>query len=1040
MTSNFTNFHWPELPKRWLLRPWIFCIFLCGFQTVAFSQQRTIQGVVTSENSEPLPGVNILIKGTSNGTTTGINGAYTLEASQGDVLVFSFIGYQQQEVTVGSQTTIDLSMNEDMQSLSEVVIIGYGAEKKVNVIGSVETISTKEITAAPVGTVSNALAGRLPGLIVRQPQGEPGADAADLLIRGVGTLGNSSPLIIIDGVEGRDINAVNASDIESISVLKDASAAIYGARAANGVILVTTKRGTTGVPQINYSVFAGFLTPTWLPGQTDAATYAQMVREYETYAGVSEANLRYSLEDIEKYKSGEYPWTHPNTDWNEVVLRDFSHTNTHNLSINGGSEKVTYYGAFGYHHTDGIYNNDATDFKRFNVKLNVNFKVNKYLNVGLDLNEIQENRMASAMDRETIFNVINQAKPTDPAYWPNGQPAPGSFGFGYQPALISSFDYGFNDRKAFKSYNTINAALKIPGVEGLTLSSYYSYDIDFNKGKLFSQPVYGYTLDRGAYLAAGNTGSEDGSAFLTRASSNAPRELTDTYGDANRKLWNVKLDYVTKINDVHNISAFVAYEQFENYGHEIESYRTGFISNELPYVFAGGNVNKDNDGDVSTDARVNYFGRLSYNFKEKYLFQFTLRRDGSLRFSEESGRWGTFPSVLAGWIVTQEDFMNDSFIDFLKLKASWGRMGNDRVDPFQYLASYSFGDGGVYGTGGAYYNSLYQNVTPNPSITWELANTSNVGFEASFFNDFFLNADFFYQRRSRILVERNASVPDFAGISLPSENFGIVDSRGFEIELGYQAQKTDISYGLSGNFAFARNKVVEFDEPAQQVPWQVRTGHPIGSRLLHKAVGIFRDQEHVNSLPHVLGAIPGDVIIKDVSGDGKITAEDRILFDQTSVPEVTYAVSMNFSYRAFRLTALVTGVGTAWRQMLGSQQGSAGNYYQFQADGRWTPENPDATKPRTANGWSPYWRSGSFRTDVEFQNMEFARLKNVELSYTLPRNLQDAVLLSNAQIFLSGQNLFLIYASQGVWDPEFSAGRDNYPIMKVFTLGARVSF
>lgn len=302
MIPNFTNSHWPELSKRWLLRPWMICILLCGFQTIAFAQQRTIQGVVTSENSEPLPGVNILIKGTTNGTTTDVSGSYTLQASQGDVLVFSFIGYQQREVTVGSQTTINVSMNEDMQSLSEVVIIGYGAEKKVNVIGSVETISTKQITAAPVGTVSNALAGRLPGLIVQQPQGEPGADAASLLIRGRGTLGNSSPLIIIDGVEGRDINAVNADDIESISVLKDASAAIYGARAANGVILVTTKRGTTGAPQINYSTFAGFLTPTWLPAQTDAATYAQMVREYETYDGVAEANLRYSLEDIEKYK------------------------------------------------------------------------------------------------------------------------------------------------------------------------------------------------------------------------------------------------------------------------------------------------------------------------------------------------------------------------------------------------------------------------------------------------------------------------------------------------------------------------------------------------------------------------------------------------------------------------------------------------------------------------------------------------------------------------------------------------------------------
>ncbi len=289
-------------------------------------------------------------------------------------------------------------------------------------------------------------------------------------------------------------------------------------------------------------------------------------------------------------------------------------------------------------------------------------------------------------------------------------------------------------------------------------------------------------------------------------------------------------------------------------------------------------------------------------------------------------------------------------------------------------------------------------------------------------------------------MARNASVPDFAGISLPNENFGIVDSKGFELELGYKNQKTDFSYGISGNLAYAKNKIVEFDEPAQMVSWQARTGHPIGATLLYKSAGIFRDVDQINKTPHVTGAIPGDVIIEDYNKDGKISADDRILFDKTSVPEITYGVSMNFRYKSLELTALVTGVGTTWRQMLGSQQGLSGNYYQFQADGRWTPDNINATKPRTPNGWRPYWRSNSYRTDVEYQNMEFARMKNVQLSYSLPKRFRDAVKLNNAQIFISGQNLFLIYASQGIWDPEFSANRDNYPIMKVFTIGANVSF
>jgi TonB-linked SusC/RagA family outer membrane protein len=935
-----------------------------------------------------------------------------------------------------------LSINlEDVNaSLNEVVVIGYGQQKKLNVIGSVETVGPKEIMAAPVGAVSNALAGRLPGLTVQQPQGEPGADEAILQIRGVGTLGNSSPLIIIDGIEGRNMNSLNANDIESISVLKDASAAIYGARAANGVILITTKRGRSGKSVVNYNFYTGLSTPTWLPKMTDAATYATMVREMQKYDGVAEANLRYTLADIEKYRSGEFPWTHPNTDWNKISLKKFSKTSNHNLSINGGTEAVTYYASLGYFNAGGLYKNDASDFSRYNVKLNVSAKLNKYLTVGLDLNAFQENRMSSPVTRENIFNLINQSRPTDYGFFPNGSLATGSFGIGNHPTRIASLDNGFNDRIAFKSNNIINASLKIPGIKGLTLSSYYAYDIDINKAKFFTKSVTGNTFNRAAYLAAGNTGKEDGSAFITPTTQGSVA-LTDSYGDAKRKLFNAKLDYVTSIKEVHNLSAFVAYESFESTGAGITASRTGFNSDALPYLFAGPNTNKDNSSFVNTDARINFFGRISYDYKEKYLVQFAMRRDGSLRFSRESGRWGTFPSVLAGWIISKEDFWKIKAVNFLKIKASWAKMGNDQIAPFQYLASYSFSTGGVFGAARTYNNGLLQNVTPNPFITWEVANATNLGFESMFFgNKLFLNVDVFNNRRSEILIRRNASVPDFSGISLPSENYGIVDNKGFEVELGYKNQKGKFSYGLSGNLAYARSKIVEFDEPAQNVPWQVRTGHPIGATLLHEAIGIFRDVDQINKTPHVTGAIPGDVIIRDVNNDGKIDANDRVLFDKAGFPEITYGVNLSIGYKAFELTALATGVGTTWRQMLGSQQGLSGNYYQFQADGRWTPDNPNATKPRTPNGWLPYWRSNSFRTDMEYQDMEFARLKNLQISYTLPQKLRDAVKIKNAQIYLSGQNLFLIYASQGIWDPEFSGNRDNYPIMRVFTIGANVTF
>ncbi len=1044
-----------------------FVLFIGGYSV--FAQSKMISGQITDQQTgAPMSGVSVTVKGNTNGTSTNINGNFSIDAPVNGTLVVSSVGYGTIELPVNNRSVINSTISTDNTSLNEVVVIGYGREKKVNVIGSIATISSKEITAAPVSSVSNALAGRLPGAIVQQRSGEPGSDAASILIRGIGTLGNSAPLVVIDGIPGRDVNSnqisndygtqtidgsagrdlnsINPEDIESISVLKDASAAIYGARAANGVILVTTKRGKTDAPpNFNYSFYSGWLSPTAVPKMADAATYAQMLREMQTYKGVAPSNMTFTPEDVEKFKSGKFPWTHPNTDWWDATLRKSSLTNHHNFSVNGGSKSVNYFVSFGSQYADGLYKNpSAKTFNRYNLRANVDVQVNKYLNVGIDLDGSQENRLGPSLDAQTVFNVINQNKPTTTATYPNGLPGSGAFGGSYQPVLRSTLMGGFDDDKRYRSNNKINAILKIPGIEGLVVSSYYAYDIFFGKRKYFDHPVTAYELDKAAYLAAGNTGSEDGSAFLTPSSDGYDPQLTEFYNTTTAKTFNLKVNYDKTFNTVHNFSAFVAYETSESNGTGISAFRRYFISAQLPYLFAGGNDQKDNSEYVTIDSRINYFGRLSYNYKGTYLFQFALRRDGSLRFSKESGRWGNFPSVLGGWIISNESFWQNHVkaIDFLKVKASWGKLGNDLVPPFQYLASYAFGTGGVFGSGRTYYSSLYQSNAPNPFITWEIADMYNAGFESRFFNNrFLLNVDFFHQRRSNILIKRNASVPNFTGISLPDENFGIVDNRGFEIELGYNsAPAKDFSYSINGNFAFARNKVVEFDEPQKSVAWQTLTGHPIGARLLYKSAGIFRDTVQISKTPHVSGAIPGDVIIKDQNGDGVITSDDRILFDKTTDPEITFGLSLNFRYKNFELSALVNGAGTAWVQRLGSQQGAAGDYYQFSADGRWTPDNIDATKPRAYDGSSTYWR-GKFRTDLEFQNQTYARLKNLQLSYNVPLRSFNVKFIKSAQVYVSGQNLFLIYAAKDrIWDPEFSGVRDNYLIMKVMSLGARVSF
>jgi len=1045
MKNKFTNKLYCRLLFCFLL------MFICIGSTLAVEgelsslQQRTISGTVSDEDGRPLIGAAISVKGSTVGTLSDINGKYSIRIPpEATTLEFSFIGFEPQEVIIGNNNVIDVVLKSATESLDEVVVVGYGTQKKVNVIGSVTSISTEEIKAAPVSMVSNALAGRLPGSIVMQSTGEPGKDAASILIRGDATLGNSSPLVIIDGIQGRDLNSINTNDIESISILKDASAAIYGARAANGVILITTKRGKEGPAKINYEFYEGVLTPTKLPKLADAVTYAQMIRENQEYKGYDESNMSFSLEDIEKYKSGEYPWTHPNTDWYKETLANFSRTRHHNLSASGGTEKVNYYLAFGYHYDGGIYKQNTTTFNRFNLRANVDVKFNEYFSLGFDMEGYQSSGAYSGRSSGAIYQEgVIRMPGTYPAYYPNGLPGP-DLERGDNPVVTSTSASGFNDENYYRSNNKLIATLKVPGVKGLVLSGYYAYDMEFNEEKLFEKPWILYTLDKGAYYAAGNTGKEDGSAFLKGAlrgpaGLSEPR-LTNTYGKDRSRILNLKVNYEKTINDVHNIDLFVAYESNQFDGQGISAFRRYFITDQLPYLFAGGDAEKTNSEWANIDASVNYFGKLSYNYRETYLLEFSFRRDGSLRFSKEAGRWGNFPSILAGWRISNEDFWknNLSFINYFKLKASYGVMGNDLVNAFQYLTSYGFSTGMVLGSDKSYLNALAQVGAPNPNITWETAKISNVGFESRFLNNkMAFNSDFFYQRRSDILVRRNASVPRFTGITLPDENFGIVDSKGFELELGYDEVKSSLSYGLLSNFAFARNEIIEFDEPETSVPWQRLTGHPQGSFLVYNSLGVFDDEAEVNGYPHVSGAGPGDIIIEDYNGDKKITADDRILVEQSATPEITYGTSFYAGYKGWRLSGQIQGVGNTRARIYHDRQGSAGNYFQFDCEDRWTPENTDGTNPRAFERYQEYWRS-NYVTTAQYHSKDFARFKNLQLSYDFPLSLINKIRLSGAQIYFSGQNLFLIYSGTKIMDPE-QGYLASYPLMKTFTLGVRIS-
>jgi TonB-dependent starch-binding outer membrane protein SusC len=1004
-------------------------------------QQNRISGTVTDAKGQPLAGVNVVVTGTTTGTLTDVSGKYTLEVpASAKSLSFSFIGMEAQEIAIGGTNLVDVKLTESAIGLDEVVVVGYGTQKKVNVIGSVTTISAKEISTAPISNISNALAGRLNGAVVQQSGGEPGNNAATILVRGNATLGNNTPLIVVDGIPGRDMNTLNPSDIENISVLKDASAAIYGAAAANGVILVTTKHGKEGdALSVNYSFYEGFLSPTKLPKMADAPTYAQMIRELQSDQGVDEANMMFSADDVAKFKSGKYPWTYPNTDWYGAVIKKSSQTRNHNISLSGSKGAISYYTSFGTQLDDGIFKSGSTAFRRYNIKSTIDAKVNQYLTLGFDFNFAQENKDYPSVSAGSNFDALQRQFPTTPAIYPNGLAGPDNIGYGTNPVVTATDQTGFDNTTNYYLNNIFSASLKVPGIKGLVLSTYYAYDILSSKEKIFQKPWTLYALDTQAYLAAGNTGAEDGSQFLI-GSLRGPSDiwLRDIKNNSTNKTYNFKADYNTTINGVHNISAFVAYESSEYDFNSLMAYRRNLISYQLPYLFSGGQAQKDNGETVSIDARVNYFGRASYNYKEKYMVQVSMRRDGSLRFSKESGRWGSFPGVLAGWNISKEDFFqnNIKFINFLKLKASYGKLGNDRVTPFQYLSSYSISNGSVIGAG-AYSVGLAQVGATNPNITWEVANIYNGGFESIFLkNKVTLNAEFFYERRSNILVKRNASVPQFTGITLPDENYGVVDSKGFEIVAGYNGGGKDFSYSLNGNFAFARNKIVEFDEPAKQEAWQVLTGHPQGALLLYKAIGIYADQTEIDNTAHVPGARPGDIILQDYNKDGEIDAADRTLLFKTSVPEITYGLSFSLTYKNLSLNGLLQGAGNMIKQVYTDYIGLSGNYLAYDAVDRWTPDNIHATKPRAVDRTSAYWRT-DYPNDFYYHKSGYMRMKSLQLTYNLPSAIQDKLHLKNAQFFLSGQNLFLIYSKNKIMDPEI-AGIFSYPLMKVYAIGARI--
>ncbi len=1004
-------------------------------------QQVKVTGKITdSSNNEGIPGVNVVVKGTTTGTVTDVNGNYSIDVSdRNTTLVFSFIGYKFQEIVVNEKTVINVGLVSSMTDIDEVVVVGYGIQKRANVVGAVASVSGEKLLTIPAMNVSNAISGLIPGVTVIQQTGEPGNLNPRIMVRGRTTVsGETAPLVVIDGVPGRSMGEIDPNDIESLSVLKDASAAIYGAQAANGVILIQTKSGREGKPRLNYQFYEGVMTPTLLPEVTNASEYATMLSEYQVAQGKAR---RYSDKDIELFGNGKDPWEHPNTDWYGDLIKKWTTTTRHNVTLDGGAGGMKYYVSFGYKTDDAFYKASSTKYKQYNVRTKLEMPINDWLKTGIELAGFLNNRIYPYKSADAIVGQSTRLVPTNWSFWPTGEPGP-DIEYGDNPVETSTFSAGKNDQKTYRLLSTFNATITVPFIKGLSFTGSYSYDLSNNYNKEFYQP---WTLYYPDWAKA--TRGADG--FITKMP--LVPTLRGLSSAENHERSNRTINQTTMINanyfksfGDHNISLFGGFEQYQSDWNEFYGYRKHYISSIIQTMNAGNSTDQNITGSASIYARKSWIGRATYDYKGKYLAEVVFRADGSLKFPE-SKRWGYFPALLLGWRASEEIFWKNNlpFIDYFKLRASFGMMGMDPGSAFQFMDRYGISSGMVFGTSGAIQTVVGPPTIANPNITWETQKTYNVGFDSKFMNDLFhLNTEFFYNKREDILVTKDASVPNFTGLSLPQENLGIVDNRGFELDGGvHKAINKDLRIDITANFSYSRNEIVKMDEPKKAQPWQQLTGHSFGAWLMYDAIGIFKDQAQVDATPaKVAGTKPGDVIFRDVSGDGQITGDDRILFDKVNAPETFYGGNITVGYKSFTLSVQVQGQGEFLKNsQYDNRRGEAGNYYKWQFDNRWTPTNTVTNIARAYNRDDLYWSPDVHMSDYWLENTAYARLKNVVLNYAIPPKYYSKIGIARASVYFTGNNLALIYSATKKWDPETN-NPGVYPTMKTFAVGANITF
>jgi TonB-linked SusC/RagA family outer membrane protein len=1032
-------------------------------------QQLKVTGTVTDAASdEPLPGVNVIIEGTTIGLITDLNGNYSIEVPNAQaILIFSFVGYNTEKVTVGDKTRIDVKLVPDVKKLDEVVVVGYGTQKKATLTGAISTLQSKEVTGVPVANVTNSLAGRLPGLVAVTTSGEPGYDGTTLRIRGSNTFKDNSVLVVVDGVPDRSLERIDPYSIESITLLKDASAAIYGSRAANGVILVTTKRGKFGKPELTFNTEVGFNQPTRLPKMADAATYATLLNEIAYYKDNSVGlNSVYTADQIQKFSDGSDPLHYPNTDWFKTVIKPRSAQNSQNITINGGTEAMKYFVSIGAKHQDGNYYNSATFYNQYDLRSNIDGKITKDISIGVDIAGRLEDKNFPIRSAGDIFRGLIQSYPTSVAIWPGGFPGPAIEG-GRNSVATSTDAAGYTRDKYYVLNTNLKLDINIPWVKGLSFNGNVSYDQGFDFTKTFSQPFKLYTWD-------GTSTDADANLILNSktyggGTNNSPSLAESFTSNYNRLIYGL-FNYQTRIGENHSLNLMVGAQFSKGNTEKFNVYRDLFLSTAIQEIFAGSSgLTQQTGGSGDATARASYFGRVNYSYANKYLAEFIWRYDGSYIFPEDN-RWGFFPGLSLGWVASEEEFWknNISFINYFKLRGSWGQTGNDRVDAYQYLASYLLGYqyGKKYDSGTTYniplvvysgsalneLKTLYESVLANPNITWEVADQANIGFNAGFLNNkLSVEADYFYYKRSNILWPQTASVPASAGIELPSVNYGKASNQGFDGSITYKDVAGKFGYSISFNAGYAKNKVIEWGETPGIPEWQQTTGHPMGSGLYYQTDGIYHTADEIPSyLTYKIGTspAPGDVKFIDYNNDSVIDAKDRVRIYKNNIPTFTFGSNINLNYKGFDLSILIQGATGAVAYIY-SEAGQFGNYFQSFADERWTPGNTSANGPRTFNRGNWYWANQN--NTYWLHKTNYVRLKTLQFGYTIPIKVLQKTGIKNLRVYISGYNLLTYSPDMKEFDPEMGASTTangaassvtgyNYPLQRVVSMGLTAGF